>query len=394
MMLGFFTALRENGILIGITDILTFYRGLSQGLAGDLDRLFLFARLCFVRRVSDFDAFERVFSSYFAGIEIPPVEEGDWQLFETKEFHKWLGEAWQNNELPMHPNFMDPAELMRRFWETVREQQERHSGGSKWIGPGGTSPFGHSGYSQGGFRIFGQSKNRSAMKVMGDRRYIQYSSDSTLSEDNMRAALAELKHLEPSGPYDVLDIDETIRKTATNGGEIELVFQRAVRDKLKVILMIDNGGSSMLPYAHRTQVLFQKMKTQLKSLQIFFFHNTVYSYVYTDVQRTRAKSLESVLKNDSDTRLFLVGDATMGPHELLSAYGNINWGDEDPEPSILQLKRLREKFPFSVWLNPMSDIQIENGSLTVQKIKNLFPMFSLTLRGLHNSVEYLNKMAG
>lgn len=343
-----------------------------------------------MRHVSDYDAFERVFYQYFMGLEIPAVIEGDAELFNTREFHNWLMNAWQSGELPMHPNFMDPEELLKKFWDTLRKQQEAHHGGSKWVGTKGRSPFGHSGFSDGGLRLMGSSKNRAALKVFFERKYIDYSQDQTLSHDNMRAALSELKNLKPEGAYEILDIDETICHTAKNGGEIELCFKKPIRNKLKVILFIDNGGSSMLPFADRTQVLFQKMMGQWKSLEVYFFHNTIYRFVYTDPERRKSIHIESILKKSSDTRLFFLGDANMGPHELVSEYGNINWGDEDPLPSIDWLYRLRERFPGSVWLNPLNSWELERGSFTINKIAGIFPMYPLTIRGLRDSVEKMN----
>jgi uncharacterized protein with von Willebrand factor type A (vWA) domain len=207
--------LREHGIPVSLTDTIDFYRGLEKGLAPDLESLFLFARLSFVRRVEHMDAFERAFAFHFYGIDLPRVAEGDPALFETRQFREWLKEAIRKRELPPHALWtLSPEELMRRFWDTVKKQLEAHNGGSRFVGTGGNSPFGHSGNASGGVRVFGESGRRSALKVIGERRYVEYSGDSALQGGNLSQALTSLKNLVPAGPRDQLDLPETIRESA------------------------------------------------------------------------------------------------------------------------------------------------------------------------------------
>jgi uncharacterized protein with von Willebrand factor type A (vWA) domain len=196
---GFIVLLREYGVPVSLTDAVDFYRGMERGLAPDLDSLFLFARLSFVRRVEHMDAYERAFAFHFYGIDLPRLAEGDPALLETPQFREWLKEAVRRGELPAHALWtFPPDELMRRFWETLRRQREAHHGGSRWIGTGGNSPFGHSGNASGGVRALGQGGGRSALKVIGERRYIDYSNDNTLSGANLAQALAALKKLAPA----------------------------------------------------------------------------------------------------------------------------------------------------------------------------------------------------
>src|SRR6185295_9597029 len=186
---------------------------------------------------------------HFYGIDLPRVAEGDPELLNTPQFREWLQAAIAEGELPPHALWtMSPEELMQRFWDTVRQQMEAHRGGSKWVGTGGNSPFGHSGNAERGVRVHGQGGRRSALKVIGERRYIDYADATSLRGNNLAQALTSLKSLAPAGPRDQLDLDETIYRSARNGGEIELAFRRSLLDRIEVVLLIDNGGSSMLPY--------------------------------------------------------------------------------------------------------------------------------------------------
>ncbi|MCB1306327.1 MAG: hypothetical protein KDK37_18690, partial [Leptospiraceae bacterium] len=308
------------------------------------------------------------------------------------QFQEWLRQAWIKGELPRHPYSMTSEELMKLFWERLNEQTEAHHGGNKWIGTGGTSPFGHSGFSENGFRVMGQANRFSAKKVLGERRYVDYSEKGRLNRKNFHDALQHLKHLKPAGAPDQLNIAQTIRKTARNAGEIELIFEKDKRDRLEVILLMDNGGSSMSPYVHLTSDLFSRMKKQLKRLDSYYFHNTIYSHVFSDPQRSRPLPLIELLRRNRDTRVFIIGDASMAPEELVSPYGNINFGEEEYEPSIEQLKKLKERFKALVWLNPIPKEYWAGGSFTLKKIADTLPMEEMTLGGLDRSVQAMNSI--
>ena len=390
----FILRLREYGVPVSLTDAIDFYKGMERGLAPDLDSLFLFARLSFVRRVEHMDAYERAFAFHFYGLDLPRVTEGDPELLDTPQFREWLKAAVRRGELPAHAMWtFPPGELMKRFWETMRKQTEAHQGGSRWIGTGGNSPFGHSGNASGGVRVFGEGGKGSALKVIGERRYIDYSDANTLSHANLSQALASLKSLKPSGPRDELDLDATIYQSARNGGEIDLVFRRALLDRIEVILLIDNGGSSMIPHVALTRLLFAKVRDRFKRRDTYFFHNTVYGTVYKDAQRRLPLPVEKLLQRSPETRLLILGDASMAPEELLYPGGAITWGTHDAEPSLRWLERLRDRFRHSVWLNP---IPKENwpeayGRTTIRRIGEVFRMEDLTLGGIKRAVEYLNR---
>jgi len=390
----FILRLREYGVPVSLTDAIDFYKGMERGLAPDLDSLFLFGRLAFVRRVEHMDAYERAFAFHFYGIDLPRVAEGDPELFDTPQFREWLKQAVRKGELPAHAMWtFPPGELMKRFWETMRKQTEAHHGGSRWIGTGGNSPFGHSGNASGGVRAFGEGGKRSALKVIGERRYIDYSDANTLSHANLSQALASLKSLKPSGPRDELDLDATIYQSARNGGEIDLVFRRALLDRIEVVLLIDNGGSSMIPHVTLTRLLFAKVRDRFKRRDTYFFHNTIYGTVYKDAQRRMPLPVEKFLQRSPETRLLILGDASMAPEELLYPGGAITWGTDDAEPSLRWLERLRDRFRHSVWLNP---IPKENwpeayGRTTIKRIGEVFRMEDLTLGGIKRAVEHLNR---
>ena len=199
----------------------------------------------------------------------------------------------------------------------------------------------------------GEGGRRSALKVIGERRYIDYSDDKSLSHANLSQALASLKSLKPAGPRDELDLDATIHESARNGGEIELVFRRALLDRIEVVLLIDNGGSSMIPHVALTRLLFAKVRDRFKRHDTYFFHNTIYGTVYKDAQRRLPLPVEKLLQRSPETRLLILGDASMAPEELLYPGGAITWGVHDAEPSLRWLERLRDRFRHSAWLNPI-----------------------------------------
>lgn len=392
--LNFIFQLREEGLSFGLNDVLDFYRGMEKGLISDIDQLFIFGRLCFVRKVENYDLFHRIFQRYFYNIHLPPVAEGDPRLLQTKAFADWLQQAIDRGEMKRHQLWsLSREELMRRFWDTVKAQMEAHHGGNRWVGTGGTSPFGHSGFSQRGVRVGGDSRRRSALHTFGDRRYISYDDTQTLDGENLRQALATLKHLKPVGAADVLNIEETIRQTAKNGGEIELIFNRETRDRLRLVVLFDNGGQSMLPFVTITRLLFSKIKHRFKDYQAFYFHNTIFKNVYQDEQRTEPFPTEKLLQQPEDTRVFVVGDACMAPEELVSPYGAQAWEDSDETPSVAWLERIKARFPYSVWLNPVprNHWATTHGAWTLKTINKIFHMEDLSLGGIKQAVEFLSK---
>jgi uncharacterized protein with von Willebrand factor type A (vWA) domain len=279
--------------------------------------------------------------------------------------------------------------LLKYFLDRLKEQTEAHHGGGKWIGTGGTSPVGHSGYHPGGMRVGGMSRNKSAVKVAMDRRYRDYSQEAPLTRHHMGEALKRLRNMIPSGPKDQINIDETIYQTMKNAGEIEIIFDRSLKDRLKVILAIDNGGWSMDPYIDIVQSLFDYSRSQFKDLKTFFFHNTIYDYLWADPERrSKPRKVEEFIRMDPETRLIIVGDASMAPYELMATDGSIYIEERSGRPSIEKLQLLAATFRHSAWLNPKSEMEWPY-TRTINILREIFPMFEITLDGLEKMATHL-----
>jgi hypothetical protein len=391
-MISFIQQLREAQIPISFKYVLEFYQGVQKGLAPDIDRLFLLARLIFVKKIEHYDAFERVFGAFFLGKA--PNQMPEWEdAFAGKPFEQWLRKELEKRGIisPEDMRTFDSEELLRLFWETLLKQTEQHHGGDKWIGTGGRSPFGHSGRAGGGVCVYGKGLHGTAQKVIDKRNFINYSETSTLTKDNLGQVLTSLKNLKRAGPATELDIDETIARTAKNGGEIELVFTRELRDRLKLIVLLDNGGYSMYPYLDIVKTVFGKIRDHFKELKYYYFHNCLYGAVYQDLARSRPVPWEAFISRGSTTHLIIIGDANMGPYELLAASGSLYFNAKDRRPGREWLKEVSAAFPASVWLNPIKKEHWPYESSTIKDIARIFPMEDLTLAGIKNAVQILGR---
>jgi hypothetical protein len=238
-------------------------------------------------------------------------------------------------------------------------------------------------------RVGGVSRNKSAVKVALERRYKDYSRKGLLTQDMIGEALKRLRNLIPVGPLDRVDIDETVYQTMKNAGEIDIIFTRSLKDRLKVILAIDNGGWSMDPHIPVVQTLFDYARDQFKDLKTYYFHNTVYDVLWEDATRSyKPQRVEDFAAFDSETRMIMLGDASMAPYELMAADGSIYVDERSGKSSIEQLKFLAQTFPHCVWLNPISS-QTWDYTRTIVSIREIFPMFELTLDGLEQAVGHL-----
>ncbi|MFH0783352.1 MAG: hypothetical protein V2B20_15565 [Pseudomonadota bacterium] len=394
MFIAFFYQLKDVGIPVSPTSFLTLHKAMHCGLVNSVDDLYTAARTILVKSEKYFDLYDQVFAHVFAGIELPLTEdEATFDLLASGMLQEWLAnpkklaEALGLDEKKLAA--MSPAELLEYFKARLKDQQGRHDGGSKWIGTGGTSPVGHSGFHPGGLRVGGVSGSRSATKVAGERRYRDYSVRGVLTRSSIGEALKRLRNLVPQGVKDRLNIEATIYRTMKNGGEIELVFDHGIVDRLKVILAIDNGGWSMEPHVELVQTLFSYAKSQFKDLKTYFFHNTIYDLLWEDVARyKRPIPIKDFVRLDPDTRLIIVGDASMAPYELMSTDGSIYAFERSGKPSIEQLRFLAETFSRAIWLNPIDENHWQyTHSLNV--IRSVFPMYELSLDGLEKGVRYL-----
>lgn len=277
------------------------------------------------------------------------------------------------------------------FERLLEEQKERHDGGKKWIGTGGASPFGHSGEARRGFRVGGQGRGRSAIKTADARAYRNYRRDLTLDVRQMAVALRKLRAFAREGGEQELDLEGTIDATAKNAGELEVVVRPPRRPSTRVILLMDVGGS-MDPYAHLVSRLFTaaSRSTHFKELRCYYFHNCVYGHVYkTEGFRDRVRVRDLMAQCGPHYKLIVVGDALMAPYELLQASTSQDLGDDRGLEGIGWLKLFVEHFRRCAWLNPEPARFWEAN--TIEYIRQVFPMFPLTLEGLGEAVGHLTR---
>jgi uncharacterized protein with von Willebrand factor type A (vWA) domain len=364
-----------------------------MGLVNSVDDFYTAARSILVKSERYFDLYDQVFAHRFQGVELKEPE-----AIEISEVARALLEEWLKNPKELADllgikeedlSKLTPEELIQYFLDRLKEQTEAHHGGGKWIGTGGTSPVGHSGYHPGGMRVGGVSRNKSAVKVAMERRYRDYSQEGPLTESQMGEALKRLRNMVPHGPKDRINIEKTIYETMKNAGEIEIVFDQSLRDRLKVILAIDNGGWSMDPYIGIVQTLFNYARAQFKDLKTFYFHNTIYDYLWEDPQRrSKPVPVAELIRLDPETRFIIIGDASMAPYELLSTDGSIYVGERSGKPSYMRIEFIAKTFPHSVWLNPVPPVEWAY-TRTILHIQEIFPMFELTLDGLEKAVSHI-----
>jgi len=389
----FFYTLKDAGVPVSPTAFLTLHRAMTLGLVGSLDDFYTASRSILVKSERYFDIFDQVFAHHFAGAELPDAEG-----FALDDMARMLLSEWLTNPKALAKALgvgedelsrMTPEELIDYFKARLADQKEAHHGGNRWIGTGGTSPVGHSGYHPGGMRVGGISRNRSAVKVAMDRRYKDYSLSGPLTQAMMGEALKRLRHMVPSGPKDRINVDDTIARTVKNAGEIEIVFDRSLKDRLKIILAIDNGGWSMDPYIPVVQTLFDYARAQFKDVKTYFFHNTIYDHLWEDPARYRKpQKVAEFARFDPETRLILVGDASMAPYELMIADGSIHIEERSGRPSLDQLRFIAATFRHSVWLNPVPE-GMWDYTRTIALIRGVFPMFELSVDGLEAAVARL-----
>ena len=393
MFTDFFYTLKKVGIPVSPTSFLRLQKALKIGAINSLDDFYIAARSILVKSERYFDTYDQVFAHHFKGAELENPDERIISEIARAMLDEWLKNpkdlagALGVDESKLSK--MSPEELIKYFFERLKEQADEHHGGGKWIGTGGTSPVGHSGYHPGGMRVGGVSRNKSALKVAMDRRYKDYSQDGPLTQSQLGEALKRLRNMVPVGPKDQVNIDETIYQTMKNAGEIEIVYDRRLSDRLKVILVIDNGGWSMEPYIEVVRTLFYYSRAQFKDIKTLFFHNTIYDNLWEDPSRMRKPfNVDELVRLDPETRIIIVGDASMAPYELMATDGSIHLEERSGQPSYKRLQFIAETFKHSVWLNPKMADEWPY-TRTINMIREIFPMFELTLDGLEGAVNYM-----
>ena len=393
MFVTFFYSLRNAGIPVSPTSFLRLQRALTMGLINSVEDFYTAGRSILVKSERYFDLYDQVFGHHFEGAELPAIDGIELTDVVRSLLTEWLkdprtlADALGMDESAL--SHLTPEELLEYFLKTLNEQDAEHHGGSRWIGTGGFSPVGHSGFHPGGMRVGGVSRNRSAVKVAMDRRYRDYSLERPLTASQMAEALKRLRYMVPTGPKDQVNIEDTIYQTMKNAGEIEIVFDRSLKDRLKVILAIDNGGWSMDPYIDVVQTLFHYASAQFKELKIFFFHNTIYDALWEDPPRVRKPYwVDELARLDPETRFVIVGDASMAPYELMATDGSIHIEKRSGRPSYERLQFIAKTFPHAVWLNPKPAREWAY-TRTISIIKEIYPMFELTLDGLERAVGHM-----
>ena len=349
----------------------------------------MLSRACLVKDEAHYDKFDRAFGSYFKGVtELPGLEA------EIPE--DWLRQLMKKHLTPEEKAALEKLgwdELMQKFKERLAEQKERHEGGNKWIGTGGSSPFGHGGYHPEGIRIGGPSAgNRTAVKVWEQREFRNLDDSVELGTRNIKVALRRLRRFAREGAAEELDLDGTIRGTAQNAGLLDLKLRPERHNKVKVLLFLDVGGS-MDDHIQLCEELFSAARGEFKHLEHFYFHNCIYDFVWRDNTRRRSEPIplmDVLHKYGDDYKLIIVGDATMSPYEILKPGGNIEYMNQ--EAGAVWLSRLLERYPHAVWLNPEAR-HLWDYRQSIQIIHNLVGgrMFPLTLDGLEQAMRQLNK---
>ncbi|GAA0181534.1 VWA domain-containing protein [Clostridium sediminicola] len=392
MFTTFFYHLRDSGLNVSLNEWMNLIEALDKGLySASLNDFYQLCRAILVKSEVDYDKFDLAFATYFQGIETPKdLPDQVW---------KWLDKELPKRPIDKNKEFKKHTldELKELLEKRLKEQKGEHNGGSKWVGTGGTSPFGHSGYHPGGIRIGGQSGYRSAVKVAGERHFKDFRQDTTLDIRQFQMAFRKLKQFSSKveGAKTELDIEGTIQETCNNAGNLKLVWDRPRTNTMKVLLLMDSGGS-MWSYSNLCNKLFQAAhkSNHFKDFKVYYFHNCIYENLYLDHTCSYNNSIatEWVMKNlDSDYRVIIVGDASMAPEELLYPGGNIYWGLDNEIAGIEWLNKLREKYSNSIWLNPIRKDYwtYSMGAYTIKQVKNVFPMFDLTLNGLDEGIKKL-----
>jgi len=381
----FLFALRRHGVPVATQEWLALHRALDKGLIEDADGLYGLGRALLAPSEARFDGYDLAFMEVFRDAEVADIRDA---------IKSWLENPVPTGELSAAAfeklTGMSLEELQQRFQKMLEEQNERHDGGSRYIGTGGTSPWGHSGRHPSGIRVGGESRHRSAVQVAAERRFRDFRSDATLDVRQFKLALRALRALAREG-HEELDLDETIDKTCREAGEIDLVFRKERRNTVRLLLLMDAGGS-MNPYTQLVDRLFTAASelSHWRSFGHYFFHNIVYSRVYESIQRRQTTPTAEIFrKHPPETKVVFVGDACMAPWELMAAGGALSLRQNNPSSGLDWLMRFREVFDDVVWLNPERERYW--GHETISTIGRVVPMFPLTLDGLRDAVTELRR---
>lgn len=363
---------------------------LGHGLANEsLTGFYHLCRAVCVKHEAQFDLYDQCFAEYFRGAAA--------NIAIREVVLEWLENPVAMRELTDEERArlaaLTLSALRRSFEDRLREQTERHDGGKRWVGTGGTSPFGQGGTNPAGIRVGDAAGGggRSAVQVAADRQFENLRSDRVLDTRQIGVALRRLRRLARDGAPEELDLDATVDATARNAGEIEVVFHPSRKNTVKLLLLMDVGGS-MTPHAQLCERLFSAAHaaTHFKAFRSYYFHNCPYDRLYTDIARREGAPTGTVLRDlDHTWYCVVVGDAAMAPYELTLEDGVLDYFSRNTTTGLTWLKRIAERFPRSVWLNP--EPQRYWGLPSTAIIRQVFDMFPLTIDGLDLSIERLRR---
>ncbi len=399
MFIEFFYLLRARGVPVATQELLDLLHALSKGLdQQNLERFYVLGRSVLVKRVEHYDLWDQVFSEFFKDrpfsfdLDALTEEVTDW-LKDPREMRELTDEEREALEA------LRRDELLKQLQNRLETQKERHDGGSHWIGTGGTSPFGHSGENPAGVRI-GESgpgkKNGGggAVAVAQARNFRNLRRDIKLDVRSIGVALRKLKLLTRDGRADELDLDGTIEATGKNAGDLEIVMRAPRKNKVKLLLLMDVGGS-MTPYSRLCSRLFTAahQASHFKQFKSYYFHNCPYGVLYEDMsQRQYTETREVFAQLDQSWKCVVVGDAAMAPDELMYSGGSIDLYHLNQRSGLSWLEELKELVPSTVWLNP-DPLNYWEVTYTVRRIREIFDMYPLTLEGLDDAVARLKQRA-
>jgi len=389
MLIDFFFALKDARIPVSIKEFLTLLDALQRQVIGmSLDDFYYLSRLTLVKDEAHYDKFDRAFGLYFQGVAAAFEAQGGVPL-------DWLVQRMQRELTPQQIAALEKFgydKLMERLQELLKEQKQRHEGGNRWIGTGGTSPFGHGGANPEGVRIGGKGGQRSAVKVWEARSYQDYDGEREIGTRNIKVALRRLRKFARQGAAEELALDATIRATASNAGYLDIRMQPERRNNIKVLMLYDVGGT-MDEHIARTEELFSAARSEFKNMAFFYFHNCVYDHLWQNNRRRHSERFPTwdvLRKYPPDTRLIFVGDATMSPYEILQPGGSVEY--HNAEAGSAWLARCTAAFPRFVWLNPEPEglWPYRQSVAIIRQLMNQ-RMYPLTMDGLERAMRTLSK---
>ena len=392
MFISFLHQLKEAGVPVSIREYLDFLAGLDKGITNlNTNAFYHFARASLVKDERHYDRFDRTFSEFFEGA----LKKGGEILNNIPE--EWIKNALQKNLTKEDKEKIESLggwdKLLETLKERLKEQKKRHQGGNKWIGTGGTSPFGSGGYNPEGIRIGNEGKRQGkAVKVWEKRLWTNFDDKKTLGIRDIRVAVRRLRHFARTGTPDEFDLNGTISATANNGGYLDVKMVPERKNRVKLLLFLDVGGS-MDPYIEACEELFSASKSEFKDLEHFYFHNCPYEILWKNNPRSSediVSTWDIIRKYGSDYRVLFVGDASMSPYEVAYAGGSIeHWNEES---GATWLDRITSHFDSVAWLNPENK-KIWNSSASNKMIREIFDerMYELNLSGIEAAMKKLSR---